>query len=73
MLGIALCLMILSGCKRELTEEQKKKDMEIRARHSENYKPSDGAFGAKDYATESKEASEQDTQQTEEQAQEANQ
>jgi len=64
---LALCLLLLIGCgQRQLTEEEKKKEWDRQARHrSGNYKPSDGAFGAKDYAKESKDASEKDTKQAE--------
>jgi hypothetical protein len=62
------CLLLIVGCgERKLTEEEKKKEWDRQAKHrSSDYKPSDGAFGAKDFAKESKEASERDTKQAEE-------
>jgi hypothetical protein len=64
---LALGLMLAIGCsQRQLTEEEKKKEWDRQMKHrSGNYKPSDGAFGAKDFAKESKEASERDTKQAE--------
>ena len=64
---LALCLLLVIGCgQRELTEEEKKKEWDRQAKHqSGTYKPSDGAFGAKDFAKESKEASEEDTKEAE--------
>jgi len=64
--------VLLIGCsRRELSEEEKKEQWDRQAQHqSRDYKPSDGAFGAKDFAKESKEASEKDTQETEKAAEE---
>jgi hypothetical protein len=64
---LALSLLLMIGCgQRQLTEEEKKKEWDRQAKHrSSHYKPSDGAFGAKDFAKESKEASEKDTKQAE--------
>ena len=61
------CLVLIVGCgQRELTEEEKKKQWDSQAAHrNKDYKPSDGAFGAKDFAKESKEASEKDTKEAE--------
>jgi|GEM_PF-5480158 len=71
---VILLLLLAVGCKKELTEEQKKEQWDRQARHrSKTYKPSDGAFGAKDYANESKQASEKDTQETEHGSEEADQ
>ena len=68
--AVIVLLVCLVGCKRELTEEEKRKEWDRQAAHrSTTYKPSDGAFGAKDYANQAKQASERDTKQTEQGAQ----
>ena len=48
-----LGLVLLIGCsRRELSEEEKKEQWDRQAQHqSPDYKPSDGAFGAKDCRT----------------------
>ena len=64
------CLLLVIGCgQRQLTEEEKKKEWDRQAAHrNKDYKPSDGAFGAKDYAKESKDASEKDSKEAEQAA-----
>ena len=70
---IMLLLLSFVGCEKKLTEEQKKEQWKRQAAHqSKDYKPSDGAFGAKDYANEAKQASEKDTQDTEQGSEDAN-
>jgi hypothetical protein len=73
-IALVLLLFLLVGCTRQLTEEEKKKEWDRKAANrSTTYKPSDGAFGAKDFANDAKDASEKDTQETEQEAQQANQ
>jgi len=73
-MAIVLLLFLIAGCTRQLTEEEKKKQWDRKAAHrSTTYKPSDGAFGAKDYANEAKDASEKDTRDAEQGAAQADQ
>ena len=64
---LVVFLLFAIGCgQRQLTEEEKKKEWDHQMKNrSKTYKPSDGAFGAKDFAKESKDASERDTKQAE--------
>jgi len=73
-IAIVLLLFLIAGCERQLTEEEKKKQWDRQAAHrSTTYKPSDGAFGAKDYANQAKQASEKDTKETEQATQQQEQ
>ena len=64
-----LCLVLLIGCGSphpKLTEEEKRLQEEREARDQPGeYKTPDGAFGAKDYANEGRQSSEQDTKNVE--------
>jgi len=68
------CLFLLIGCGSphpKLTEEEKRRQEEREARDQpREHKAPDGAFGAKDYANEARQSSEQDTKEVEAAAEE---
>jgi hypothetical protein len=74
-LAALCCLFLLIGCGSQhpkLTEEEKRRQEaeEARDQPRERRNP-DGAFGAKDYANEARQSSEQDTKALQEAAEEA--
>lgn len=74
-LAAICCLFLLLGCGSQhpkLTEEEKRRQEAEEARDQpRERRNTDGAFGAKDYANEARQSSEQDTKALEEAAEEA--
>ena len=65
--ALLICIALLIGCrpgsKRNDEERAVQQELESLEQESTEHNDPDGAFGAKDYATDAREAANQDTQQ----------